>query len=95
MAKRVEDAFGGIDILVNNAGIQYVGPVVDYPEQQWYRLINVILTGTFFCTQAAVRSMIPKRRGWIVNISSTLGKEGAKFKCAYTAAKHGVIGLTR
>ena len=95
MSEKVLESFGSIDILVNNAGVQHVSPLVDFPEAEWNRLIGVILTGTFFCTQAALGSMIPRRQGCIVNISSTLGKEGGKFKSAYTAAKHGVIGLTR
>jgi len=95
MSEQVLESFGSIDILVNNAGVQYVCAVVDYPESEWDRLIGVILSGTFFCTQAALRSMIPRRTGRIVNISSVLGRIGAKYKPAYVAAKHGVIGLTR
>ena len=95
MARHAETAHGGIDILVNNAGVQHVAPLIEFLESDWRRLIDVMLTGTFLCTQAAVRSMISKRRGWIVNIASQLGKEGAAYKCAYTAAKHGIIGLTR
>ena len=95
MSQQVLESFGSIDILVNNAGVQYVGTAVDYPESEWNRLIAVILSGTFFCTQAALRSMIPRRTGRIINISSVLGRIGAKYKPAYVAAKHGVIGLTR
>jgi 3-hydroxybutyrate dehydrogenase len=95
MTDEVLATFGSIDILVNNAGVQHVAPLADYPLEQWHHVIDVSLTGAFLCTQAVVRSMIPRRRGCIVNISSTLGKEGASFKCAYTAAKHGMIGLTR
>ena len=95
MSRAVLESFGNIDILVNNAGVQHVAPAVDFPEQEWDRLIAVILSGTFFCTQAALRSMIPRQTGRIVNISSVYGRVGAKYKPAYTAAKHGVIGLTR
>ncbi len=95
MAGVVLESFGSIDILVNNAGGQHVAPAVDFPEHEWHRLIGVILSGTFFCTQAALRSMIPRGTGRIVNISSVYGHVGAKYKPAYTAAKHGVIGLTR
>ena len=95
MSKAVQESFGGIDILVNNAGAQHVAPAVDFPENEWDRLIAVILTGTFFCTQTALRSMIPRRTGRIVNISSVYGHVGAKYKPAYTAAKHSVVGLTR
>jgi len=95
MGQRVLESFGSIDILINNAGVQHVDPLVDYPHDQWDRLIGIILTGTFLCTQVALRSMIPRRQGRIANISSTLGRVGAKYKPAYCAAKHGVIGLTR
>jgi len=95
MSQQALGSLGSIDILVNNAGVQYVCTVVDFPESEWNRLIAVILSGTFFCTQAALRSMIPRRTGRIVNISSLFGRVGAKYKPAYTAAKHGVIGLTR
>ena len=89
------DTFGRIDILVNNAGVQHVSPIVDFPESQWHALVGVILTGTFFCTQAVLPSMISRGSGRIINISSTLGRIGQPYKAAYCAAKHGVIGLTR
>ena len=95
MGEKLLEAFGKIDVLVNNAGAQYVAPAVDYPVSEWNKLINVILTGTFLCTQVALRSMIPRRQGRIINISSVYGRIGGKYKPAYTAAKHGVIGLTR
>ena len=89
------DTFGRIDILVNNAGVQHVSPIVDFPEAQWHALVGVILTGTFFCTQAVLPSMISRGSGRIINISSVLGRIGQPYKAAYCAAKHGVIGLTR
>lgn len=95
MASQITEVYGGIDILVNNAGVQYVSPTVDIPEHQWQRVIDVMLSGTFFCTQVALKSMIPRETGRIVNISSVLGKVGAKFKAPYTAAKHGILGLTK
>jgi 3-hydroxybutyrate dehydrogenase len=95
MVDRALTEFGRVDVLVNGAGVQFVAPILEFPEEQWHRLIAINLTGTFLCSQAALRSMIPQGSGRIINISSTLGKVGAKFKPAYTAAKHGVIGLTR
>ena len=95
MVAGVLKTFGRIDILVNNAGLQYVSPIVDYPEERWDTLIGVMLTGTFFCTQAALPSMLSRRSGRIVNISSVMGRIGAPYKSAYCAAKHGIIGLTR
>ena len=95
MVERTLAEFARVDVLVNGAGVQFVAPILEFPEEQWHRLIAINLTGTFLCSQAALRSMIPQGSGRIINISSTLGKVGAKFKPAYTAAKHGVIGLTR
>jgi 3-hydroxybutyrate dehydrogenase len=95
MVDRTLTEFGRLDVLVNGAGVQYVAPILEFPEEQWHRLIAINLTGTFLCAQAALRAMIPQGSGRIINISSTLGKVGAEFKPAYTAAKHGVIGLTR
>ena len=95
MVAGVLKTFGRIDILVNNAGLQYVSPIVEYPEERWDTLIGVMLTGTFFCTQAALPSMLSRRSGRIVNISSVMGRIGAPYKSAYCAAKHGIIGLTR
>lgn len=95
MVDRTLAEFGRVDILVNGAGVQFVAPILEFPEEQWHRLIAINLTGTFLCSQTALRLMIPQGSGRIINISSTHGKVGAKFKPAYTAAKHGVIGLTR
>jgi len=87
--------FGSLDILVNNAGLQYVAPIVDYPEETWNRLIGVMLTGTFLCTKYALPHMIHARWGRVVNISSAHGLAASPFKSAYVSAKHGVIGFTK
>lgn len=87
--------FGRIDILVNNAGIQNVAPIVDFPEDRWDLLIGIMLTGSFLCTKYALPYMIKQKSGRIINMSSIHGLIGAKFKSAYVAAKHGVIGLTK
>jgi len=87
--------FGRIDILVNNAGLQYVSPIIDFPEDKWDLLIGVMLTGTFFCTKYALPYMIQQKSGRIINMSSIHGLIGAKFKSAYVSAKHGIIGLTK
>ena len=95
MVQRTADAFGRLDILVNNAGLQYVAPIVDYPEAQWDRLIAIMLTGTFLCTKYALPHMI--RQGWgrVVNISSAHGLIASPFKSAYVASKHGIVGFTK
>jgi len=88
--------FGKIDILVNNAGVN--GPTVptwEYPPEAWDRVLSVDLTGVFYCCRAAVPHMRANRYGRIVNIASIAGKEGNPNNSAYSAAKAGVIALTK
>jgi len=87
--------FGRLDILVNNAGLQFVAPVVDFPEERWDTLIGVMLTGTFLCCKYALPHMIRQKWGRIINISSVHGKVASPFKVAYISAKHGMLGLTK
>jgi 3-hydroxybutyrate dehydrogenase len=89
------EKFGRLDILVNNAGLQYVAPVIDFPEERWDYLIGVILTGTFLCCKYALPHMIRQKWGRVVNIASLHAKVGSPFKAAYVSAKHGVLGLTK
>jgi len=89
------EAYGRLDILVNNAGLQYVAPIVEFPEEKWNLLVAIMLTGSFLCTKYALPAMIERKWGRIVNIDSQLGKVGAAYKSAYVAAKHAIIGLTR
>ena len=95
MVQQTADAFGRLDILVNNAGLQYIAPIVEYPEAQWDRLIAVMLTGTFLCTKYALPHMIRQRWGRVVNISSAHGLIASPFKSAYVSAKHGIVGFTK
>jgi 3-oxoacyl-[acyl-carrier protein] reductase len=95
-ARRINDAEGRLDILINNAAL--VGPnapLVDYPVDEWRRVLEVGLTGTFFCCRALVPLMIAQNYGRIVNISSIAGKEGNPNACAYSSVKAGVIALTK
>jgi len=89
------EKFGRLDILVNNAGLQFVAPVVDFPEERWDTLIGVMLTGTFLCCKYALPHMIQQKWGRIINVSSVHGKVASPFKVAYISAKHGVLGLTK
>ena len=87
---------GQIDILVNNAGI--AGPsrkTWDYPIEEWQKVIDIDLTGVFYCCKAIVPHMKEKNYGRIVNISSIAGKEGNPNATPYSAAKAGVIALTK
>lgn len=90
------DALGSIDILINNAGI--AGPnanVWEYPVEAWRQVIDIDLTGVFLCCRAVVPSMIETGYGRIVNIASIAGKEGNPTASGYSAAKGGVIALTK
>jgi len=92
----VADGFGrGCDILVNNAGIAESAPITKTDDAHWRRHLAVNLDGTFYCTRAALPSMIERGWGRIINIASIAGKTGAPYIAAYSASKHGVVGLTR
>jgi meso-butanediol dehydrogenase/(S,S)-butanediol dehydrogenase/diacetyl reductase len=87
--------FGQIDILVNNAGVGSAGLIINHSEEDWEKTMGVNLKGTFLCSRAVAKAMIPRKRGRIVNISSISGKSGEEFIGAYCASKFGVIGLTQ
>jgi 3-oxoacyl-[acyl-carrier protein] reductase len=92
----VERALGPVDILVNNAGITGPNmPVDEYGIADWRRVIDVDLNGVFLCSRALVPRMRVRNYGRIVNIASIAGKEGNPNAAAYSAAKAGVIGLTK
>jgi len=92
----VADTFGtGINILVNNAGIAESAPFVQTDDELWQRHLAINLTGTFYCTRAALPAMLARGWGRIINIASIAGKTGAPYIAAYAASKHGVLGLTR
>ncbi len=88
-------ALGPLAILVNNAGAAESAPFLKTSFELWQRMLSVNLTGSFLCTQAALPDMLEAGWGRIVNIASTAGQKGYAYVAAYTAAKHGVIGLTR
>ncbi|MCU1451888.1 MAG: dehydrogenase, short-chain alcohol dehydrogenase like [Acidimicrobiales bacterium] len=89
------DTLGGIDVLINNAGLGGSAPIVDMTDEQWSRVLDVTLTGTFRCTRAALRHMQPRGRGVIVNNASVLGWRAQPEQAHYAAAKAGVMALTR
>jgi NAD(P)-dependent dehydrogenase (short-subunit alcohol dehydrogenase family) len=96
MAKAVE-AFGSIDILVNNAGVGYImEPFTEFKEESWDAVLGVNLKGAFLCSKhAAIQMQQQATGGSIVNIASQAAKSGFPFAAAYTASKHGLVGLTR
>ncbi len=91
----VSRQFSRLDILVNNAGVGLNRTFLETSLSEWDRLMRVVLTGTFLCSQAAARSMVARGRGNIINIASISGQRGAQSRAAYGAAKAGVIQLTR
>ncbi|HYL90853.1 MAG TPA: SDR family NAD(P)-dependent oxidoreductase [Burkholderiales bacterium] len=94
--KRALAEFGGIDVLVNNAGIAGKNvPTVDYPIEEWERVLRINLTSQFLCCRAVAPHMVKARYGRIVNIASVAGKEGNPNAVAYSASKAGVISLTK
>jgi 3-oxoacyl-[acyl-carrier protein] reductase len=95
-ARNTLKALGKIDILVNNAGIAgRNAPTVDYPVEEWERVLRINLTSQFLCCRAVAPHMVKAGYGRIVNIASVAGKEGNPNAVAYSASKAGVISLTK
>ena len=92
---RASRELGGLHILVHSAGIGVERAFLDTSEEEWRRIIDVDLTGTFLCGQAAAREMVKGGYGRIVNIASTAAFRGGTGRAAYGAAKGGVVTLTR
>jgi 3-hydroxybutyrate dehydrogenase len=96
MFARVTENLGrGPDILVNNAGIAVSAHLTKTSDELWHQHLAINLSGTFYCTRAALPQMIERGWGRVINIASIAGKIGAPYIAAYSASKHGVLGLTR
>jgi 3-oxoacyl-[acyl-carrier protein] reductase len=95
LVEHAEGWSGGVDVLVNNAGLGGSKRVVDMTDEEWLKVLDVSLTGTFRMTRAMLRKMIPRGRGAIVNNASVLGWRAQKEQAHYAAAKAGVMALTR
>ena len=96
MVHRVVSLYGRLDCAVNSAGVAGGGVNTHmYPEDEWYHIINVNLTGVFLCMKHQLAQMMQQGIGAIVNLSSAAGLTGQPGAAAYSASKHGVIGLTR
>ena len=92
---KIAHDFKALNILVNNAGITKDGLMLRMKEEDWDQVLNVNLKGAFLCSQLAIKQMIKQREGSIVNISSIVGQTGNPGQANYTAAKAGLIGLTK
>jgi len=89
------EQYGRLDILVNNAGITIDKTVVKMTDEDWYKVLNVNLSGAFFLSQAALRHMAERGSGRIVNVSSVIGEIGNIGQANYAASKSGLFGLTK
>lgn len=95
LIKSALDTFGGLDILVNNAGITRDNLIMIMSEKEWEEVISTNLKSTFHCSKAAVRHMMRKRYGRIINITSVSGQMGNAGQTNYSASKAGQIGFTK
>ncbi len=95
MATTLIEGLGGADILVNNAGNAGSHKFLNHPDELWHRMLSVNLTSVYYVSKAFVPTLVNQRRGRIINIASIASRVGGQYIAAYTAAKHGVLGLTR
>ena len=93
--KQVQSTLGPIAVLVNNAGSAESHKFLDHDDALWQRMLDVNLNSVYYVTKAVAPGMVEARWGRIINIASVASKVGGKYIAAYTAAKHGVLGLTR
>jgi NAD(P)-dependent dehydrogenase (short-subunit alcohol dehydrogenase family) len=92
---RVETELGAIDVLVNNAGIAESAPFARTEPEMWERHLRVNVTGPYLLTRATLPGMLQRGWGRVINVASMAGLVGAPYVAAYTASKHGLVGLTR
>ncbi|QXM05889.1 3-oxoacyl-[acyl-carrier-protein] reductase [Crassaminicella indica] len=93
--KEVEEKFDTIDILVNNAGVTRDTLLMKMKEEDWDKVMNINLKGTYNCTKAVIRKMMKQKSGKIVNVASVVGITGNAGQANYAASKAGVIGFTK
>lgn len=95
MVRKTIEKYGKLDLLVSNAAILIARPVVEFPFEQWKKMMEVNLIGYFLCAREAAKVMIPNKKGNIIQINSKSGKKGSYKNSAYAAAKFGGIGFTQ
>ena len=91
----IRDQFGRLDILINNAAALITGGMLDFSLKDYDKIMDTNLRGLFMCCQQALKLMLPRKSGYIINISSVVGFKGYAGQSAYTASKHGVMGITK
>ena len=95
MATTLSAQLGGVDILVNNAGNAGSHKFLNHPDELWHRMLAINLTSVYYVTKAIVPQLIEQRSGRIITVASIASRVGDRYISAYTASKHGVLGLTR
>ena len=96
MVSQTTDAFGRLDYAHNNAGVPSGNfAIADFPEEEWDRVVGIMLRGVFLCMKYEIPHMLAAGGGAIVNTASGAGLVGFPSQCAYVASKHGVLGLTK
>ena len=95
MAAQVQQQLRHIDLLVNNAGVAWQGLLTDMTDHDWHTVLDTSLSAAFFTCRAVIPGMVSRRAGRIINISSIWGRVGASCEAAYSAAKAGLIGLSK
>ena len=95
LAATVRERMGSPHILVNNAGAAGSHKFLGHPDELWHRMLAVNLTSVYYVTKAFAPAMVEQRWGRIITIASVASRVGGRYIAAYTAAKHGVLGLTR
>ncbi|MGE5607743.1 MAG: SDR family NAD(P)-dependent oxidoreductase [Bacillota bacterium] len=91
----VQQSLGRVDVLINNAGIGLFGPIQDFAAADFDRVMQTNARGTFLCCREAMKLMMPRKSGYIINVSSVVGFKGYPNQAAYTASKHAVMGLAK
>ena len=95
LARIALEQLGGVDILVNNAGASGSAKFVEHPDELWHRMLAINLTSAYYVSKAFAPRMVEQRSGRIIMLASIASRVGARYLAAYTAAKHGLLGLTR
>jgi len=95
LAQAVQASLGGIDILIHSAGASESHKFIGHPDELWDRMLSTNLTSAYYVTKAFAPGMVERGYGRIILVASSAARVGAKYVAAYTAAKHGVLGLTR